>query len=78
VAVFDFKEVPNLLLELGTSPKKKDKDGHRPGYRKDQILTNMNVDHYNDEMRKDLCDLYKMDAILMRQVGIPSRCEEFI
>lgn len=78
VAIFEFQDVPNLLLELGTNPQKKEKDGHKPGYRKDQILTNMNVDHYDDEMLKDLCDIYKMDVFFMRQVGFTSRCDEFI
>jgi hypothetical protein len=78
VAIFHFQEVPNLLIELGANPNKKLKDGHKPGYRKNPILTNMNVDHYDDEMLRDLCDIYRVDATFLRQVGIPSRCDEFL
>lgn len=78
VAIFDFPEVPKLLFELGTDPNSKKKDGHQPGYRKKALLTNMKVEHYDEEMLKDLCGIYRVDAIFLKQIGVSTPCQKFI
>jgi len=78
VAIFPFTEVPNLLLELGSNPSQKKKDGHVAGYRKASVLTNMTVADYDDDMLKNLCTVYKMDAMFMKHIGMTTRCEGVI
>lgn len=75
VAVFPFTEVPNLLRELATNPDSKKKDGHKSGYRKSDVLTNLTVADYDNEMLEKLCDVYRMDAIFMKHLGMPTKCE---
>jgi len=76
VAVFPFQEVPNLLKELAMNPVSKRKDGHKSGYRKSDVLTNMTVADYDDDMLKKLCEVYKMDAIFMKHIGMSTNCEK--
>ncbi len=78
VAIFPFEEVPNLLMELGADPKKKRKDGAAKDYRKHEVLTKMSVEDYDDDMLKKLCRVYKMDAMLMIQLGYATKCEKFM
>ncbi len=75
VAVFPFDQVPNLLAELGADPNGKRKDGHQKGYRKSDVLTNMTVADYDHDMMKSLCDVYKMDAIFLKHIGMSSSCD---
>jgi hypothetical protein len=74
VAVFPFQEVPHLLAELGADPYNKKKDGHKSGYRKSGVLTNMTVADYDDEMLRSLCNVYKMDAMFLLHIGLPTMC----
>lgn len=76
IAVFPFTEVPKLLIELGADPSVKKKDGHKSGYRKSDVLTNMTAADYDDDMLKRLCQVYKMDALFMIHLGMKTRCEE--
>jgi hypothetical protein len=76
VAVFPFTQVPNLLVELGSDPSVKKKDGHKSGYRKSAVLTNMTAADYDDDMLLSLCQVYKMDAMFMRHLGMPTKCEK--
>ncbi len=78
VAVFPFTEVPNLMRELGSDPNLKKKDGHKKGYRKDEVLTNMQVSDYDEEMMKKLCHVYKMDAVFMHQIGMSNSCDPYV
>lgn len=75
VAVFPFTEVPNLMIELGANPNSKKKDGHKKGYRKSEVLTNMTVADYDDDMLLSLCEIYKMDAMFMKHIGMSTKCE---
>ena len=70
VAVFPFTEVPNLMIEFGANPNSKKKDGHKKGYRKSEVLTNMAVADYGDDVLLSLCEIYKMNAI-----GMSTKCE---
>jgi len=75
VAVFPFQMVPSLMLELGSNPNMKKKDGHQKGYRKSDILTNMSIDDYDDDMMKSLCEIYKMDAVFFHHLGMENSCD---
>ena len=76
VAVFPFDQVPNLLKEFATNPVSKRKDGNKPGYRKSDVLTNMTVADYDDDMLKKLCEVYKMDVIFMKHIGMSTNCDK--
>jgi Sulfotransferase family. len=78
VAVFPFTQVPNLLLELGSNPAIKKKDGHKSGYRKSAVLTNMTAADYDDDMLLRLCQVYKMDAMFMKHLGMSTKCDKVI
>jgi hypothetical protein len=78
VAVFPFTEVSNLLRELASDPNSKKKDGHKSGYRKSEVLTNLTVADYDTEMLTKLCDVYKMDAILKKHLGMPTMCDKVL
>ena len=78
VAVFPFEEVPSLMVELGSNPKSKKKDGSAANYRKSEVLTSMSVEDYDEGMLKRLCDVYKMDAMFMNQLKMTTKCDKFI
>lgn len=78
VEIFPFKEVPNLLVELGSNPAQKKKDGKASNYRKSEVLTNMSVNDYDDDMLKRLCSIYKMDALFMNHIGMTTKCDRFM
>ena len=77
VAVFPFTEVPSLMRELGENPHEVKKDGHKQGYRKSPVLTNMTMNSYDDETLRDLCELYKVDVLFLQSLGYPSHCDKF-
>lgn len=78
VAVFPFTEVPSLMRELGSNPHEVKKDGHKDGYRKSPVLTNMTMASYDDDTLRDLCELYKVDVLFMQHLGYPCHCDPFI
>ena len=75
VAVFPFEEVPALMHELGADPKSKRKDGHKKGYRKDPVLTNMTFASYTKESLIQLCEIYWMDILFLNFIGYPTNCD---
>ena len=78
LAIFPFEEVPHLLMELGTDPDSKKKDGKSSSHRKSEILTKMSNDDYDDHMLKKLCDIYRMDVLFMNLMGMTTKCDPFI
>jgi len=70
VAVFDFKDLPNILKYFELDPNTRFRDGHTTGYRKSPVLEKMTVEDYDHEMLKDLCKLYEVDVVMQRHVGL--------
>ena len=78
VAVFPFTEVPSLMRELGENPHEVKKDGHKAGYRKSPVLTNMTMDSYDDDTLRALCELYMVDVLFLQHIGYPCHCDRFM
>ncbi len=75
VAVFPFQEVKALLNEVGADPSSKKKDGHKSGYRKDPVLTNMTSADYDLESITKLCTIYWVDVLFLNHIGYESNCD---
>lgn len=79
IAVFPFQELPSILTYLGTSRDHKKRDGNEKDYRPHPILTNMTVADYDTDMLRDICDIYEVDVIMQRSIGISvPQCDPFI
>ena len=77
VAIFDFKDLPLILDDLGIDPTLKMRNGKKKGYRKNEILEKLSVNDYDDDMLRDLCEIYKVDLLMRRLAGITnSRCDK--
>lgn len=76
VAIFPFSTLPELLSSLGANPKRKKKDGKKAGYRS-PVLVNVTINDLGSDGLFDVCNLYKMDVILLRSLGYPSHCDQF-
>lgn len=76
VAIFPFDALPDILSNLGANPKRKKKDGKKSGYRS-PVLQNVTVHDLGSTDLYDICNLYKMDVILLRMLGYPSQCDPF-
>jgi hypothetical protein len=79
IAVFPFQELPNVLKYLGLEQSHKRRDGSQSNYRPHAILKNMTMDDYDGDMMKDICEIYKVDVIMQRSMGIEvPQCDPFI
>ncbi len=74
VAIFPFDSVPNILAEIGSSPNKRKKDGKGDGYRQ-SMLVNATIDDIEDDVLRDLCELYHMDVLFLRDLGYATNCD---
>ena len=77
IAVFPFSAVPKIMYELDQNPTIKRKDGTMPGFRKDPVLTGMSMDDYDEELLRDLCDLYRVDTLFLQYLGHTSTCDRY-
>ena len=78
IAIFPFKELKSILTYLGL-PKYQGRDGSSERYRPDPVLSEMTVEDYDDESLRIVCEIYKVDVIMQRSVGIEvPRCDPFI
>jgi len=83
-----FQDVPVAVLEfppaeildyIGGSAEQKQRDGAKEGYRPDPILTNMSVSHYTATSLKIVCDIYEMDVMMLRSLGIEvPKCDPYL
>uniref|UniRef100_A0A7S2RNK9 Sulfotransferase domain-containing protein n=1 Tax=Eucampia antarctica TaxID=49252 RepID=A0A7S2RNK9_9STRA len=76
VAVFPFEVVPKYLEELGGSSKKQLKMGSTS---RAKLLKTMNSTHLDQDMIRDVCNIYIVDVIMMRSLGweVP-RCDKYV
>jgi hypothetical protein len=77
IAIFSFDQLPNILNELGVDPRIKRKDGSKAGYRL-EAMTNATVYDLELDVLKDLCRLYIIDVVFMRDLGFDTHCDDFI
>ena len=76
IAIFPFKTLPEVLINLGFDPRIKKKDGSKAGYRSN-LLTNATIDDLHPDVLEDLCHLYLMDVLFMRDLGFETNCDSF-
>jgi hypothetical protein len=74
VAIFGMEHLTAVLDHLGHKDLKA-RDGNNTEYRPDFVLTEMSVDDYDTKMLQQVCRLYEVDAIMLRSLGMKSRCD---
>ena len=78
IAVFPFRELKSILKYLGL-PDVQGRHGDQGKYRPDAVLSKMSVDDYDDESLRIVCEIYEVDVIMQRSLGIEvPRCDPFI
>ena len=78
IAVFPFQELKNILTYFAL-PEYRGRHGESRGYRPDPVLSDMSVKDYNEESLRIVCEIYKMDVLMQRSLGIAvPRCDPFI
>jgi len=79
IAIFPFQKLPYILEYLGGAPEKRYRDGSDPKYRPHPVLTNMLVSDYDEESLRIVCEIYEMDVIMQRSLGLEvPKCDPFI
>ncbi|KAL7572026.1 hypothetical protein ACA910_001680 [Epithemia clementina (nom. ined.)] len=58
-----------------TEPLLNRRNGTMFGYRPDPVLTQMSVQDYNATLLQEVCDMYKVDVIMLHALGYPTRCD---
>lgn len=78
IGVFPFTKLEDVVSHLGM-PSAHGRDGTKGHYRSDDVLMNMTVADYDAESLQIVCELYKMDVIMQRSIGIEvPRCDPYI
>jgi len=78
LAIFPFTQIKTVLDYFGKGDVKV-RNGKSETYRTDKVLTDMTVDDYDDESLQIVCELYEMDVLMARSVGIEiPRCDPHI
>lgn len=78
IAIFPFTEIKTVLDYFGKG-NIQFRNGKSERYRTDKVLTDMTVDDYDDESLQIVCELYEMDVLMARSVGIEiPRCDPHI
>lgn len=78
VAIFPFEEVPSLLYELDANPMVKMKDGAEKSVRSNEVLINLTVSDYDKDDLRTLCEIYMVDVMLFRHIGLLNHCDRFL
>lgn len=76
IAIFPFSTVGDVLTAIGSKNNFKKKDGNKSGYR-NPILQNVTVTDLQVDLLFELCELYSMDWLMLRQLSIHSTCDQF-
>jgi len=80
VAMFKFEDhYKEVVTELGIDSEKKQRNGEMHGYRPKPVLTDMHSTDFTPELIQEICELYKVDVIMIRTLGwsVP-RCDLYI
>lgn len=78
VAIFQFQELSSTLEYFGKGGAH-GRDGSNPKYRPDKVLTEMSVADYDDETIRIVCEIYEMDVVMQRSLGIEvPTCDPYI
>ncbi len=78
IGIFSFRNLTTVLDYFGVGGVKL-RDGKADQYRSDPLLTNMTVADYDEETLKIVCEIYEMDVIMQRSLGMEvEKCDPFI
>lgn len=78
IAIFPFKQIKTVLNYFGSGSEQR-RDGKQDNYRTDKILSNMSVEDYDDETLEIVCQIYEMDVLMQRSLGMEvGRCDKYI
>ena len=71
VAIFKFEDhYKDVLTELGLDPNAHRRDGSKSGYRPFPVLSEMSEDDVTDDIKREVCQLYKVDVMMSRSIGL--------
>lgn len=77
VGIFHFDSLPDVLSNLGFDPRIKKKNGKSQGYRQ-HLLVNATVDDFELDVKRELCYLYLMDVLFMKDLGYATHCDSIV
>ena len=78
IGIFSFRNIKTVLNYFGAG-NAHSRDGSEKDYRADSILTQMSVDDYDDESLRIVCELYAMDVLMQRSLGMEvERCDPYV
>jgi len=76
VAIISFKHIQAILDHFGSGHVKQ-RNGTE--VRSDDVLKQMTVDDYDEETLRIVCEIYEMDVLMQRTIGLEvPRCDPFI
>ena len=52
-------------------------DGKKAGYRS-ELLVDSTVDDLEEDVLRDLCNLYEMDVLFMKDLGFATLCDQVL
>lgn len=79
VALFHMSDIQDVLAAIGCNPEKKVREGQGGKYRPAAVLQDMSVDDFTPELTQQVCELYRVDVIMMRTLGheVP-KCDPYV
>ena len=77
ISIFSFKHLKAVLGHFENHSQMR--NGAAKKYRSNDVLQNMTVADYDDETLRIVCEIYEMDVIMQRSLGLEvPRCDPFI
>eukprot|EP00551_Chaetoceros_affinis_P000529 CAMPEP_0203658368 /NCGR_PEP_ID=MMETSP0088-20131115/48047_1 /ASSEMBLY_ACC=CAM_ASM_001087 /TAXON_ID=426623 /ORGANISM="Chaetoceros affinis, Strain CCMP159" /LENGTH=495 /DNA_ID=CAMNT_0050520015 /DNA_START=37 /DNA_END=1524 /DNA_ORIENTATION=+ len=78
IAIFSFRNLSTVLDYFGAGGVQL-RNGKAENYRSSPVLRNMTASDYDKETLKIVCEIYEMDVIMQRSLGMEvERCDPFI
>lgn len=69
IAVFPFEYLPSIIENVGGNPRRKRKDGKKPGYRP-SVLSNLKAEDLDADILYEICKLYEIDVLFLKSLGM--------
>jgi hypothetical protein len=73
VSVFSMTDLPYILRYLNQAPSTHIRDRSKVKYATSKILATMSVKDCNEQMRRDICELYAVDVAMMKSLGFETK-----
>mmetsp|Transcript_30190 Transcript_30190/g.72958 ORF Transcript_30190/g.72958 Transcript_30190/m.72958 type:complete len:459 (+) Transcript_30190:170-1546(+) len=79
VALFDMKHIKAMLRYFEKDSTQLRSSSANENYRTEDVLKNMTVADYDEETLRIVCEIYEMDVVMRRSLGLEvPRCDPFI